>query len=179
MSQPERIMTDHKPFRRGDGWKTGIRFDRESRSINKHKSVIQTKKVIDFRLNQSESLEYLERLFDIGNLINAVRIEHKQKNWDGYGAKPVNADSLNYADKFLRNLEASIPLPFVGGEPSGRVGIEWATDKTRFTVAFNPDGSITYAGINHEGRVFSGQNRKDLDDRIKNFELMSDATSLA
>lgn len=81
----------------------------------------------------------------------------------------INRNSLKHAEDFLRNLELQVPLPFVGCEPSGRVGIEWIGEKMRVSVGFNDDGSITYAGINKEGRVFNGRDKKGLGERIADF----------
>ena len=128
--------------------------------------------------SKQNTAEFLARSNKISNLINEIELDHKEKDWDGYGANPVNIKSLNYAGEFLRRLEMAVPLPSGGCEPSGRVGIEWVTDKMRLSVAFNDDGSITYAGVNKEGKIFSGKNPLELDNRIKQF-VTNNATTIS
>ncbi|GEM_PF-4618629 len=113
--------------------------------------------------------EAIKREDEISKLINALQIEHEYEDWDGYGANPINRHSLKYAEAFLRNLELPVPLPFIGCEPSGRVGVEWIGEKMRLSVGFNDDGGIIYAGINAEERVFNGRNKNELDKRIADF----------
>jgi len=151
----------------------GLHFDRVGYSIDVPQTL--SAEIIPFEFL---SLKALNRSREIENLINNIKVEHKKVNWDGYGANSVNMDSLNYAHEFLKKLKLEVPLPLGGCEPSGRVGIEWVTDRMRLTIGFNPDGSITYAGINQEGRIFSGRNEEDLDERIKYF-LINNATSVS
>ncbi len=177
-------LTDYKPFARQRGRKTyrqnEIRFDIRGRSANCSTEPMTLENTRgDRNQNFQPPLETLERISEISTRINNVRLEHKQENWDGYGASPVNIDSLNSADKFLRSLATNVPLPLTGCEPSGRVGVEWITDKMRLTVAFNPDGTISYAGINPQGRIFNGRDKEGLETRIKNFAPASDASAFA
>lgn len=163
MSQPAPAITNNSFYYQHPK----MRFDINARNPTSNIAI----------LNESESTESINRKQKIRQIINETLLEHKDNDWDGYGANPVNIKSLDYADKFLRSLSIEVPLPSLGCEPSGRVGIEWVIDKMRLSVGFNYDGTISYAGINREGKIFSGKELSELQARIKNFVKIN-ATSI-
>lgn len=70
------------------------------------------------------------------------------ENWDGYGAKPVNIDSVNEAREFISLIPSFFPKPEIVAEPSGEIGLEWYKGRNKiFAVSFNGKKTIAYAGL--------------------------------
>lgn len=68
-------------------------------------------------------------------------------NWDGYGANPVQPESVVQAERFLRALPEDIPMPSIGADPDGEVALDWEDDgHAFFSVSVSPDGLLTFAG---------------------------------
>lgn len=71
-----------------------------------------------------------------------------------------NKLSVVHAFNFILDLPSDIDFPEVGYEPAGRLGMEWASDYATIAIAFNEDGSITYAGYDSDGKIFHGTDFK-------------------
>ncbi|HLA37129.1 MAG TPA: hypothetical protein VJZ02_01540 [Candidatus Brocadiales bacterium] len=80
-----------------------------------------------------------------------------EPNWDGYNALPISYEAYRKAEKLLTLLPISLPMPEIGPEPTGEIGLEWYTEK-QFVFAISVGGNniITYAGIFGEGNTTHG-----------------------
>ena len=134
-----------------------------------------------YNTGASEASNFLQKVFedDVIRLRraetwgNPVRVltelkkiyeEYSEKDWDGYGALPINQEAYHEAVRFLEALFLSwLPTPEVGPEPEGDIGFEWNYGKNRiFVVSINGTNIITYAGLlgtgnkTHGTEVFDG-----------------------
>lgn len=70
------------------------------------------------------------------------------KNWDGYGAKAVDATLYGEAFRFLEVLPSTINKPEISTDPDGEIAFEWyGSNKRVFSVSVGHAGELTYAGI--------------------------------
>jgi len=75
-------------------------------------------------------------------------------NWDGYGAKPVDADSCLKAIQFSRLLPMDIPVPETEVDTDGEVRFEWyRSPRQVLSVAVGGDGRLAYAGLFGASRI--------------------------
>ena len=87
---------------------------------------------------QRETLEALESTFR----------DCSADDWDGYGAKAVNTATFYQAERFLKNLPTTFPIPEISAEPDGEIAFEWYMGPRRVvSVSIGSEGKITYAGI--------------------------------
>src|ERR1700679_3821539 len=75
------------------------------------------------------------REFEIDSALDVVRAEACTPNWNGEGAKKVSILSLRLVKELLRTAPAWVPLPEIGGDPDGAVGMDWFHDKDRLSVS--------------------------------------------
>lgn len=69
-----------------------------------------------------------------------------QPGWDGYGAFPVSADTLELAIRVLNSLSPDFPKPSFGAEPDGQLTMEWYRSPHRvLSVSISPLGVLYYA----------------------------------
>ena len=70
--------------------------------------------------------QYLDRFSEISSL---------PRNWDSYGAEPVNRRTLVYAVKvFLTLMEGRTIEPFITPTPDGGISIEWSAGQRGLDV---------------------------------------------
>jgi hypothetical protein len=70
------------------------------------------------------------------------------ENWDGYGAQPVDPNSFNEAERFIRALPTTIPEPEIAVDPDGEISLEWYLEPRKvFSVSIGKRNEITYAGL--------------------------------
>jgi hypothetical protein len=80
--------------------------------------------------------------------LKRVQEEASSRNWDGYGALPINPDSFEQAVRFLRALPTTTPVPNVGVDPDGEVDLLWHQNSSRtLSVSVGPTGRLTYAAL--------------------------------
>jgi hypothetical protein len=90
------------------------------------------------------------------------REEYSSENWDGYGAKPINAMSYYYAHRFLESLSPSLPSPEVGVDPDGEVSFEWYRKPRQvFSISVAPNGDLNYAGLFGRNKVHGTESFDD------------------
>ena len=69
-------------------------------------------------------------------------------NWDGYGAKALQASSLVNADRFLNILPINTRLPEVSVDPDGEIVLEWyKAPRQVFSISVGTNGELVYAGL--------------------------------
>jgi hypothetical protein len=85
-----------------------------------------------------------EALDDLARL----KQECAELGWEGYGAQPVNEETLDQVVAFLRALPEDVPVPDLVPEPDGEVSIEWQNGPRRvFSVSVGPHERLSYAGL--------------------------------
>lgn len=89
-------------------------------------------------INANESIQELYNLLE----------ECSTKNWDGYGAQPIDPDSFNEAERFIRALPTTISKPEVAVDPDGEISLEWYFEPRKvFSVSIGKRNEIKYAGL--------------------------------
>lgn len=69
-------------------------------------------------------------------------------NWDGYGSKSVDRDSLAFAERVAQMLPVSLPGPEVTVDPDGEVSFDWECGRRqRLSLSVGPNGTVRYAGL--------------------------------
>jgi hypothetical protein len=102
---------------------------------------------------REEIREELLKSYVISNAIESVlgelkevRSEASHAGWDGYGARPLNSDSYDFAIRFLNALPASAPLPEVSADSDGEAVLDWIFgERKALTVSIDPTGRCTFA----------------------------------
>jgi len=78
--------------------------------------------------------------------LDAVRSEASREGWDGYGARPLDPASYDFAIRFLNGLPTTAPLPEVSADSDGEVALDWVfAERKAMTVSIGPTGRCTYA----------------------------------
>lgn len=68
--------------------------------------------------------------------------------WDGYGAQPVNPETLAQATEFLKALPLSTPPPSVSADPDGQITFEWYKSPRRIiSVSISSEGDLHFASL--------------------------------
>jgi hypothetical protein len=78
--------------------------------------------------------------------LDDVRAEASREGWDGYGARPLDPASYDFAIRFLNALPTSAPLPEVSADTEGEVALDWIFgERKALTASIGPTGRCTYA----------------------------------
>lgn len=68
--------------------------------------------------------------------------------WDGYGAAPIEQETIRQAERFLNALPLGMIAPSVGAEPDGHITFEWYQSPRRIlSVSVSPEGDLHYAAL--------------------------------
>lgn len=69
-------------------------------------------------------------------------------DWDGYGARPMDALAFARAVNVVRLLPTSLPLPECAPEPDGSVSLDWIVSPQKvFSVSIGRSQRVSYAWI--------------------------------
>lgn len=80
--------------------------------------------------------------------LEEVRAECSAASWDGYGASPISAATIERARSFLDDLPSSLPAPDIVPESDGDLAIEWHLGPRRvFSVSIGAQGPLHFAGL--------------------------------
>lgn len=110
-----------------------------------------------------ESLQRLHNtiFFGINNVFEELRMTYEEvqtKNWDGYGALPVNKETYLYAEQFLKALPLGTRSPSVGAEPDGHLTLEWYQSPRRtLSLSVSSDGTLHYAALFGGSRSYGSE----------------------
>ena len=86
--------------------------------------------------------------------LGGVWEECRVPGWDGYGALPVEQDTLRYVYQFLEALPLGTQVPSVGAEADGAMTLEWHHSRRRtLSVSIHSDGALHYAALLGPARV--------------------------
>ena len=92
----------------------------------------------------SESIAFTQVFRDLESACKAAG----RKNWDGYGAEPVDFAAVQRALAFIEVLPATAPPPEVSVDPDGEVAFTWeASRRMIFSVSVGRTDAIGYAGV--------------------------------
>lgn len=104
--------------------------------------------------------------------LGALRDECRHPGWDGYGALPVEAETVQVAARFIESLPAGFPLPTLGAEPDGAVTFEWYRSPSHIlSVSVTADGNLHYAMLLEQDRTTGRRSS------MKNYRTPSAGTS--
>lgn len=82
-------------------------------------------------------------------LDNVDQLRELSFNWDSYGAKPVDSDSIQVAQQLLLQLAKfhGVDCPRVGASPAGHVAFswEWENHSRELDLEVLPDGTLRYS----------------------------------
>ena len=110
--------------------------------------------------SQSVIINANESLQELYNLLGECSTE----NWDGYGAQPVDPDSFNEAERFIRALPTTVSEPEVAVDPDGEISLEWYFEPRKvFSVSIGKRNEIKYAGLYGLNKTYG---REFFDDEI-------------
>jgi hypothetical protein len=74
--------------------------------------------------------------------------ESREPGWEASGASAVSFEAYSKAEKFIKALPTSFPIPEVAVDPDGEVSLEWYRGPDRvFSVSIGPGDSLSYAGL--------------------------------
>lgn len=116
---------------------------------------------VDVQKRVTAAVEALRETFSLGGVyrqaldeLEEVRSETAEKDWNGYGARPISSESYLQATRFLAALPTWSPAPEVSVDPDGEVALDWfGIRKDVFSVSIGPTGELSYAGIFGVSRV--------------------------
>jgi len=87
---------------------------------------------------------------DFSNKMDNIIKECSDKNWDGYGAEPIDKDYKDIVEKLLNAFPQYIPTPDILPEPDGEISLEWNISKNKvFYISINKNNKLSYAYINN------------------------------
>ena len=71
--------------------------------------------------------------------------EFSVPDWNYHGAKAVKKGSISHAFVILNNLPKHFPLPEVMVEPTGDIGMDWATSGGELAASVDENGVLSFA----------------------------------
>ena len=102
----------------------------------------------DVEILPAEEFIISPRLNNILKVLQEVYQECLEPNWDGYNASPITHETYSEANKILKLIPPSFPLPDILPEPDGEIGLEWYKEKDFvFSISLGGKNIITYAGL--------------------------------
>lgn len=109
-------------------------------------TVAQTRSTIADRFRESWFLGHAALRQDLSRIGSDCRLP----GWDGYGALPIQAASIELANRLLDVTPpvASRLSLSVGAEPDGQVTIEWHLSSSwTLSVSVGPNGQLHYSAL--------------------------------
>ena len=74
--------------------------------------------------------------------------ECADSDWDGAGADPVDAATVQNVENFLRALPDTIPMPEFAPDPDGSVSLDWIVSRHQmFSLSIGPTNRLAYAWL--------------------------------
>jgi hypothetical protein len=98
----------------------------------------------------------------VQNALATLVVEAGRPNWDGYGAEPVDRESLAFAKRVAQMLPVSLSEPEVAVDPDGEVAFDWECGKRqRLSLSVGPSGTLRYAGIDGDSEAYGTEPWRD------------------
>ena len=115
-----------------------VRDNAYSREANALHDELRQARSAGSSMTLSEQERSLQELF----------LETRERNWDGYNARPLTIEAYANALAFLAVLPSGIPYPQFSPEPDGEVAFEWQSGpRLVFSVSIGPTPRLAYAGL--------------------------------
>ena len=86
--------------------------------------------------------------------LSEVQYECSVENWNGYDAKPLERQSVEYVCNFLQALPSDISYPELGAEPNGDLTMIWNKRGYYVVIGIDPTATIAWGGTGPDGNVF-------------------------
>jgi hypothetical protein len=128
--------------------------DKHSRNFSSsYQRTLQETETLTKKLSMLLSSEYEQFRLDLAEVKNSCSIA----NWDGYGALPLNKNSVLWAECFIHSFMGSyhpdLPFPELCPEPDGDLGMDWTINQHQLALSIDEKGLLSYAYIHpHNGR---------------------------
>ena len=112
----------------------------------------------------------IEQLGRVSNPPDDVRLQRELKeilkecsenDWDGYGANPIDLESVKWVSKFIGLLPDYISYPELSPEPTGELTMVWNKNGFHMIVGINSQGILTYGGTSSSGRIYGDSKFND------------------
>lgn len=82
------------------------------------------------------------------------------RNWDSYGAKPIDPANVERALNLLVDImDKGVPVPHLAATPSGGIQLEWSERGIDLEIETNPEGTL---GVLFEDHLTGMTWEKDL-----------------
>jgi hypothetical protein len=120
---------------------------------------------------------------EIVKRLHMAATEARVDNWDGYGAKAVDANSYFRAMWFARLLTINAPIPDIYVDPDGEIAFEWYLNpRSVFSVTARKNDELAYAGLFGVNKIYGVEHIDDeLPETILDniFRVFSEQTTYA
>src|SRR5882724_7111596 len=74
-------------------------------------------------------------------------------DWDNAGAQAINVDALTCAERLLRALPSSVPIPDCSPEPDGSISLDWSESSHRlFSISVSGSNRLAFAWLDGSDR---------------------------
>jgi len=118
--------------------------------------------IYSFPSYQNDCQESLSITQDWKNLLkdeaSSLFYERSTIGWDGYEARPISHESLQYTISLIELLSDNIIQPELVPEPSGLIGFEWNIGaKKVFSITVYEDGVVIFAGLFGKNKKIHGE----------------------
>ena len=85
-------------------------------------------------------------------LSRIMRLRQLPRNWDSYGANPIDPASISFATQLVQVLAqvAGVGCPHIAASPAGNVALtwEWHEHSRELNLEVLPSGSLRYSYLN-------------------------------
>jgi hypothetical protein len=96
--------------------------------------------------------------FGLGGLVEELAnlaAECSVPGWDGQGASPVAADTIDETARVLHSLPLGVARPTIGVEPDGHITLEWySAPRQVLSVSVSPEAELHYSALLGSSRRF-------------------------
>jgi hypothetical protein len=106
--------------------------------------------VSDFRNTETIGRPLDETLRSLARVYEECSVE----NWDGYNARPIREDAFFEAEKLIKMLPSTLPMPDIAPEPDGGISLEWYRGvRMLIAISLRGENDIIYAGLFGPNRI--------------------------
>ncbi len=96
-----------------------------------------------------------EKIRDL--ISDAYHNDYKEADWNGYQAKALDSQSVEFAKQFLESLSSEISLPIIDPNPNGLLGLYWSKGDHQLLLDITPSGTLSYAFRSKGGLSYTGR----------------------
>ena len=97
---------------------------------------------------RNKEMTYIEEDAIVRQELDAVVAECSVDNWNGYGAKPINHESVQKTIELLSLIPANLPRPEFSCDPDGCVALDWFYSPYNvLSVSVETNGCLCFATL--------------------------------